>query len=90
MYVKHSGSNMIIVCLYVDDILLTGSCPEDKTKFKKVLMNEFEMTDLGNMVYFLGMEVLYSTEGIILHQLKYELELMKRFKLQNYTIAVTP
>src|ERR1051325_11686699 len=75
VYVQHSGSNMILVCLYVDDVLLIGSCPKDIIKFKEVLMNEFEMSDLGNMVYFLGMEILYSKEGIILHQLKYELEL---------------
>ncbi|XP_058751884.1 secreted RxLR effector protein 161-like [Vicia villosa] len=42
------------------------------------------------MVYFLGMETLYSKKGIILHQLKYELELLKRFKLQNCKIVVTP
>ena len=90
VYVQHSGSNMILVCLYVDDILLTGSCPEDIIKFKKVLMNEFEMTDLGNMVYFLGIKILYSKEGIILHQLKYELELLNKFKLENYKATVTP
>ena len=50
---------MILVCVYVDDILLTGSCPEDIIKFKEVLMNEFEMENMGNMVYFLGMEILY-------------------------------
>jgi hypothetical protein len=48
------------------------------------------MTDLGNMVYFLGMEILYSEEGIILHQMKYELELLKRFKLENCKVVVTP
>ena len=53
-------------------------------------MNEFEMTALGKMTYFLGMEILYSKKGIILHQLKYELELLKRFKLQNCKIVVTP
>src|ERR1051325_4775352 len=42
------------------------------------------------MVYFLGMEVLYSKGGIILHQMKYELELLKRFKLQKCTVVVTP
>src|ERR1051325_1735109 len=52
-------------------------------------MNEFEMTDLGNMVYFLGMETLYSKEGIILHQFKYELELLKKFKLENCKVVVT-
>lgn len=50
-------------------------------------MNEFEMIDLGNMVYFLGMEIMYSDKGVILHQVKYELELLKEFKLQvcNHT-----
>src|SRR4051812_49356764 len=90
VYVQHCGSNMILSCLYVDDILLTGSCSEDLMKFKKVLMNEFEITDLGKMSYFLGMEILYSEDGIILHQLKYELELLKKFKLENYKAVVTP
>ncbi|XP_050893513.1 uncharacterized mitochondrial protein AtMg00810-like [Lathyrus oleraceus] len=80
---------MILVCLYVDDILLTGSCKHDIAKFKKVLMNEFEITDLGN-IYFLGMKFMYYEKGIILHQLKYELELLERFELLNCKVVVTP
>ena len=53
-------------------------------------MNEFEITDLGNMTYFPGMGVMYSEKGIILHQSMYELELLKRFELLNYKTAVTP
>ncbi|XP_050878507.1 uncharacterized mitochondrial protein AtMg00810-like [Lathyrus oleraceus] len=58
-------------------------------KFKKVLMNEFEMTDLENMVYFLGMKIMYTENGIILHQLKYELKLVKRFELMNCKYEIT-
>ena len=47
------------MCFYVDDILLTGNCSDEIDKFEKVLMNEFKMTDIGNMVYFLGMEIMY-------------------------------
>ncbi|XP_058732763.1 uncharacterized mitochondrial protein AtMg00810-like [Vicia villosa] len=91
VYVQHTfGGNMILVCLYVDDILLAGSYCDDIVKFKKVPMNEFEMTGLGKLVYSLGMEILYSEKGIILHQLKYELELLKRFELTNCKSAVTP
>ncbi|XP_050910014.1 uncharacterized mitochondrial protein AtMg00810-like [Lathyrus oleraceus] len=79
-----------MVCLYVDDILLTGSYEHEIAKFKKVLMNEFEITDLRKMTYFLGMKFMYSENGIILHQLKYELELLKRFELLNYKVVVTP
>lgn len=57
---------MILVCLFVYDILVTGSCSDKIVKFKKVLMNEFEMTDLGKMVIFLGMKILYYEKGIIL------------------------
>ena len=68
VYVQHtSDGNMILVCLYVDDIFLTGSSEQEISEFKKVLMHEFEMTDLGKISFFLGMEFLYSKKGIILH-----------------------
>lgn len=53
-------------------------------------MDEFEMTSLGKNVYFLGMEMLYYDKGIISHQLKYELEILKRFEPMNYKFAITP
>ncbi|XP_050878503.1 uncharacterized mitochondrial protein AtMg00810-like [Lathyrus oleraceus] len=79
-----------MVCLYVDDIFLTGSCEHEIDKFKKELMNEFEMTNLGNMAYFLGKNIMYFEKCIILHQLKYELEILKRFELLNCKVIVTP
>lgn len=72
---------MIMVCHYVDDILVSWSRISEMNKFKKVMMNAFETTGLGNMVYFLGMKILHSENGIIMHQLKYELDLLKRFEL---------
>lgn len=55
VYVQHtSKGNIILVCLYADDILLTGSYEHEIVKFKKVLMNEFEIIDLRKMTYFLG------------------------------------
>lgn len=84
VYVQHtSNGNVILVCLYVYDTLLTGSCTSLINKFKKVLMSAFDMTDLVNMVYFLRMEILHYDKGIIIHQLKYELELLKRFEMIN-------
>lgn len=78
-----SNGNMIMVCLYVDYILLAVNCSSEINKFKKVLMNTFDMSDLGNMVYFLGMEIIHYDRGIIVHQLKYELELLKIFEMMN-------
>ncbi|XP_050892050.1 uncharacterized protein LOC127097589 [Lathyrus oleraceus] len=71
------------------DRAFEGSCSDDITESNKVFMNEIEISDLENMVYFLGMEILYSDKGMILHQLKYELKLMKIFEKINCKSATT-
>lgn len=71
MYVKISYSNFIIICLYVDDLLVTESCEKEIPSFKKSMMCEFGITDLGHLSYFLGMELKRTSEGLILHQSKY-------------------
>lgn len=48
------------------------------------------MIDLGNMLDFIGMEILDYDKGVILHQLKYELKLLKRSELSNCKTAITP
>jgi len=48
---------MIIVCLYVDDLIFTGSDVAMFNKFKESMMSEFDMTDIGILHYFLGIEV---------------------------------
>ena len=45
-------------CLYVDDLIFTGNDERMFTDFKKSTMHEFDMTDLGRMMYFFGIEVL--------------------------------
>lgn len=47
----------IILCLYVDDLLITSAYEAEIRRVKSKLMQEFEMFDLGNLSYFLGMEV---------------------------------
>lgn len=63
---------------------MIGSCNFEINKFKKVMMNAFDMIDLENMLYFLGTEILHYGKEIIVHQLKYELELLKIFELMNF------
>ena len=49
-------TNKLIVCFYVDDMIITGSNEAEMEGFKKNMMKQFEMTDLGNLTYFLGIE----------------------------------
>ena len=56
--------NILLVCIYVDDMIYTGNLMLQE--FKKVMQKEFEMTDMGLMRYFLGLEVDQSDQGFFI------------------------
>lgn len=58
----------VILCLYVDDLLITCANELDIRRFKSNLMQEFEMYNLGNLSCFLGMKFKDTSEGVFLHQ----------------------
>ena len=58
--------------------------------FKEKMMSKFEMTDLGLLHYFLGMEIIQDQYGIFLCQEKYAKDLLKRFHMSNCNPASTP
>ena len=57
LYIKIQNGDILIVCLYVDDLIFTCSNPSMFDKFKKEITKEFKMTDIGLMSYYLGIEV---------------------------------
>lgn len=68
MYVKEStDSNRMIVCLYVDNLLMIGSSLKEIDEFRQRMESEFEMIDLGKLNYFLGMEFTQTTTGLMMH-----------------------
>ncbi|RVW38517.1 Retrovirus-related Pol polyprotein from transposon RE1 [Vitis vinifera] len=78
LFVKKShAGKMAILIVYVDDIILSGNDMEELQNLKKYLLEEFEVKDLGNLKYFLGMEVARSRKGIVVSQRKYILDLLK-------------
>ena len=70
---------ILIVYLYVDDLIIIGDLPIDM--FKSAMKQEFEMTNLGLMKYFLGIEVNQSEKGIFISQSKYANDILKRFNM---------
>ena len=63
--------------MYIDDIILTRDYEEEISKRKDFLAKEFEIKDLVNLKYFLGMEVAQSRKGIFVSQRKYVPDLLK-------------
>eukprot|EP00253_Pinus_taeda_P018421 PITA_18421 len=79
----------LVLVLYVDDIFLIGSSRLIKD-YKKNLATEFDMKDLGQMHYFLGLEVWQQKGEIFLGQGRYATEILQRFKMQDYRPMATP
>ncbi|CAN0910966.1 Retrovirus-related Pol polyprotein from transposon TNT 1-94 [Linum grandiflorum] len=91
MFVRHgSGSKIVILIVYVDDIIITGNDTEEIRRLKCKLSTEFELKDLGEMKYFLGMEVARSSKGIAISQRKYVLDLLAETGLIGCKPADTP
>ncbi|KAE8679315.1 hypothetical protein F3Y22_tig00111402pilonHSYRG01195 [Hibiscus syriacus] len=87
---KNEDGDIMIVCLYVDDMVFTGNNPGMFNDFKKAMTKEFEMTDIGEMSYFLGVEVKQMQEGIFISQKKYAEEILRKFRMEDYKPVATP
>jgi len=83
-------TNKLIICLYVDDMIVTGNNEEEMKDFKKSMMKKFEMSYLGNLTYFLGIEFEMNSQGVLIHQRKYAQDVLKRFNMLNCKPISTP
>ena len=72
----NSSSCIILLVVYVDDIVITGSDSTGISSLKSFLHGQFHTNDLGMLRYFLGVEVMRSKHGILLSQRKYVLDLL--------------
>ncbi|KAL4302663.1 hypothetical protein GQ457_10G003570 [Hibiscus cannabinus] len=80
---KEKNAYLLVISLYVDDLLVMGSNDKAVSEFKLSMQKEFEMSDLGLMSYFLGMEINQSKADIFISQNKYALDVLKKFKLES-------
>ncbi|XP_061346732.1 uncharacterized mitochondrial protein AtMg00810-like [Gastrolobium bilobum] len=90
VYVKKNRGDLLIVALYVDDLIFMGNNAKMIQEFKSTMTREFEMTDLGLMKYFLGLEVRQDNSGIFVSQEAYAKEILKRFKMADCKPVSTP
>ena len=81
LYIKVEDGNVLIIVLYVDDLIFTRNDNFLIGEFKEAMKNEFEMTDLGLLKYFLGIEVKQMHDGIFISQEKYVGQILERFKM---------
>ncbi|KAD3337683.1 hypothetical protein E3N88_33203 [Mikania micrantha] len=91
LYVKNSADQEIMyVCLYVDDIVCTSSSTRLIQQFKTSMKSEFDMSDIGLLRYFLGLEVYQKKDGIFVSQTQYAKNLLSKFGMNKAKCDGTP
>lgn len=90
LFLKSTGPHFTIVAVYVDDILVTGSNPNETAVLKNHLHSTFGIKDLGQLHYFLGFEVTYLPEGISLSQRKFTQDLLLEIGFATAKGVATP
>lgn len=87
LFFKKDGDSISLVAVYVDDIILTGNNPTELIQLKSFLDTEFKIKDLGDLRYFLGLEILREPHGLIITQQKYTLELLSEFDCSHLSLV---
>ncbi|XP_023769039.1 uncharacterized mitochondrial protein AtMg00810-like [Lactuca sativa] len=90
VYKRNSKDIILIVGVYVDDLIITGSNTNDVVEFKEQMKKEFEMSDLGLLSYYLGIEVSQKKWGISLRQTTYAKKILEQFGLLDCNPTTSP
>ena len=90
LFVKINGNSFIALLVYVDDIVIASNDQENVDELKKFPNGRFKLKDLGNLKYFLGLEVDRSSKGIFVIQRHYALQLLSNTGYLGYKTRKTP
>ena len=90
VYRKEERGDLLIVAIYVDDLFITGNSMKAIKKFKASMSEKFEMSDLGLLTYYLGIEVKQSKEGIVIKQEAYARRILEEANMSDCNSVSIP
>ncbi|GKE02973.1 uncharacterized mitochondrial protein-like protein [Tanacetum coccineum] len=90
LFIRRIKSDILLVQVYVDDIIFGSTKKSLCIKFKKIMHKKFQISSMGDLTFFLGLQVKQKNDGIFISQDKYVTETVKKFSFSNVKTASTP
>ncbi|GKD43691.1 putative ribonuclease H-like domain-containing protein [Tanacetum coccineum] len=90
LFIKRVKGDILLVQVYVDDIIFRSTRKEMCTEFEKMMHKKFQMSSMGELTFFLGLQVTQKNDGIFISQDKYVEEILKKFGFSTVKTASTP
>ena len=90
LFIKLRENDILIVQIYVDDIIFGATNVSLCEEFVKSMHSEFEMSMMGELNFFLGLQIKQLKEGTFINQAKYIRDLLKKFNLEEVKAKNTP
>jgi hypothetical protein len=90
LFLLRRGRDILIVQVYMDYIVFGGSSNSLVAMFAEDISREFEMSMMGGLQFFLGLQIKQSKEGTFVHQAKYTNDIVRKFKMEDSKAMATP
>ncbi|GJS26602.1 putative ribonuclease H-like domain-containing protein [Tanacetum coccineum] len=90
LFIKKDKHDIILVQVYVDDIIFGSTKKSWCDEFEALMKSRFQMSSMGELTFFLGLQVKQKEDGIFISQDKYVAEILKKFDFANVKTASTP
>jgi hypothetical protein len=90
LFLLKQGIDILSVQVYVDDIIFGGSSHSLVASFAEVMSREFEMSMMGELQFFLRLQIKQSKERTFVHQAKYTKNTVRKFKMEDSKAIATP
>ncbi|GJZ88195.1 putative ribonuclease H-like domain-containing protein, partial [Tanacetum coccineum] len=90
LFIKKDKKDIMLVQVYVDDIIFGSTKKSWCDEFEALMKNMFQISSMGELTFFLGLQVKQKEDGIFISQDKYVAEILKKFDLMNVKHASTP
>nr|GEW70334.1 retrovirus-related Pol polyprotein from transposon TNT 1-94 [Tanacetum cinerariifolium] len=90
LFIKRHRGDFILVQVYVDDIIFGSSNPQLCRELKALIHEKFQMSAMGELNFFLGLQVLQKEDGIFFSQDKYVGDILKKFRYSDVRSSNTP